>query len=248
MPSFNQGKYIEEALVSIIDQQYVNLELIVMDGGSTDDSVSIIERYSKQIFHWQSKKDGGQADAIATGFDISTGDILCWLNSDDTFQPGTLMTIGRLFQKSKNIDFAYGNRYVINESSELIGRHVWLRYLNKRHWYDGMPLAQECCFWRREIYLKVGGMDPSLFFIMDRDLFYRIWSMGKYRKVNKVLGSIRIHSESKNSKFAHIREKESLAFREKYHITQPSKISRSILQRIDRMQIWIEKLLLKNDI
>ena len=91
MPSFNQGDFLESAIVSIIEPAYPNLELVVIDGGSTDNSVSILEKYSNIITFWSSEQDNGQSDALNTGFNLITGDIVGWLNSDDTFQPNTLL-------------------------------------------------------------------------------------------------------------------------------------------------------------
>src|SRR5438067_13285438 len=92
-PSYNQGEFLEQTIVSVLDQRYPNLEYIVMDGGSTDQSVEIIKRYATHLAHWVSAKDGGQAEAINQGFKLSSGTILAWLNSDDRLEPGVLKTV-----------------------------------------------------------------------------------------------------------------------------------------------------------
>jgi glycosyltransferase involved in cell wall biosynthesis len=98
-PSYNQGQYLEETIQSVLDQNYPNLEYIIMDGGSTDNSVDIIKKYESQLAHWESKPDNGQADAIKRGFDMATGDILAWLNSDDYYLPDTFNQVSELFAR-----------------------------------------------------------------------------------------------------------------------------------------------------
>jgi glycosyltransferase involved in cell wall biosynthesis len=93
IPSFNQGQYIEETILSVLGQQYPNLEILVIDGGSTDNTIEILKKYSDRISYWHSKKDKGQADAINQGMNLSSGKIVCWLNSDDMYLPGTLLAV-----------------------------------------------------------------------------------------------------------------------------------------------------------
>ena len=108
-PSYNQGRFVRETLESVLGQEYPALEYIVMDGGSTDESPSIIEGYSKRLAHWQSAKDRGQADAIKSGFSRATGEVLGWLNSDDTLAPGTLVAVGASFAAHPEVDLVYGD-------------------------------------------------------------------------------------------------------------------------------------------
>src|SRR4051812_44065291 len=97
-PSFNQGRFLEATLRSVLNQQYPDLEYIVLDGGSTDGSVDILRRYAAQLAYWHTRKDAGQADAIATGFEMATGEVLCWVNSDDILLPGALHRVGAFFR------------------------------------------------------------------------------------------------------------------------------------------------------
>jgi glycosyltransferase involved in cell wall biosynthesis len=242
-PSFNQGAFLEATLRSVLDQQYPNLEYIVLDGGSTDDSVSIIERYSSRLVYWHSRPDGGQADAIASGFDMATGDILCWLNSDDVLLPGALSHVAAIFRDSPRTKFVYGNRLVIDEQGNVIGRHRWPHVLNRYHWALGQYLAQECAFWRRDLYEQVGGLDRQRFFIMDYDLFYRMWRVARFRKTSKFLGCIRVHPETKNARHQETREREMREARQTYALHEPTRITLALMSRFDRLQLWAEETL-----
>jgi glycosyltransferase involved in cell wall biosynthesis len=239
-PSFNQGEFLEATLRSVLSQEYPNLEYIVLDGGSTDDSVSILERYAPSLAYWHSRKDKGQADAIGTGLAMATGDIQCWLNSDDVFLPGALRTIGALFQRHPRVDFFYGNRLVIDRAGNEIDRHIWPAHLTRAHWYLGQPLAQECSFWRRELYERVGGIDAGKFFIMDYDLFFRMWRAGRFRKTREFLGCLRIHEEAKNTRHRDVWQRELAEARVRYGLREPGYFGIRLLNRWDRVQRWWE--------
>lgn len=240
-PSFNQGEFIEATLRSVLLQDYPNLEYIVLDGGSTDDSVAIIERYAPHLTYWHSRKDAGQADALRTGFAMATGEILCWLNSDDIFLPGALRTVATLFRRHRRADVIYGNRLVIDREGTVIDRHIWPWHLMTAHWWTGQPLAQECCFFRRTIYQKVGGIDASKFFIMDYDLFYRMWRVGRFQKTPEFLGCFRIHNEAKNSLYANIWQRELSEARIRFGLKEPG--YPGLLNRLNTLQNRVEELM-----
>lgn len=170
VPSLNQGQYIATCLTSILEQQFDNLELIVVDGGSTDETVSILNRYSPKISHLIIEPDSGQADALNKGFALATGDIQCYLNSDDYLLPGTLEFVQAYFSKHPSVDAFYSDRIFVSAEGEVIG--CWrlpghIRYLMER--WDYIP--QETCFWRRNLYEETSGVDTNLQFAMDYDLF-----------------------------------------------------------------------------
>jgi glycosyltransferase involved in cell wall biosynthesis len=239
-PSYNQGQFLEATLRSVLLQNYPNLEYLVFDGGSSDNSVGIIKKYEAYLDYWHSENDGGQADAIATGFDHATGCIYCWLNSDDIFLPDALWFVADFFNRNPKIDVVYSNRLVISEEGIVIGRHVWPFFFSKYHWALGQPLAQECCFWRAELYQKVGGIDRSKFFIMDYDLFYRMWRVGKFRKTMACLGCFRVHDESKNSKHQQIWQRELSQAKADYQLIEPGYFTLRLIKRLDYLQNLLE--------
>jgi glycosyltransferase involved in cell wall biosynthesis len=236
IPSFNQGQFVEATLRSILLQGYPDLEVIVVDGGSTDGSVDVIRRYASWLSYWHSRKDEGQAAAIRAGFEIATGSIYCWVNSDDILLPNALNTVGSLFARKRRVDVIYGNRLVIDRHGAVTGRHVFSGHLTAAHWAVGQPLAQECCFWRRAIYERVGGVDPTSFFIMDYDLFFRMWRSGRFYKTPEFLGCFRVHEEAKNARHRDVWRRELAKARMRYQLRDPGYLGIRLLNRFDRAQ------------
>ena len=200
VPTFNQGKFIEATLQSIIDQQYPNLELIVIDGGSTDNTISIIEQYSSQITWWISEPDAGQTAAINKGFLRSTGEIMAWINSDDLVAPGAFFHVTNYFMKNTKAQAIYGNRILINAEGFEIGRWI-IPYHSKRilKWADFVP--QETLYWRRSAWNLVDGqLDGSFRFAMDWDFLLRLSTKQiVIRHLPIFLGLFRIHQTQKTT-------------------------------------------------
>jgi glycosyltransferase involved in cell wall biosynthesis len=212
-PSFNQGRYLEAAIRSVLDQDYPDLEYIVMDGGSTDGSVDIIRRYADRLAYWVSAPDGGQSAAIASGFQRATGDILAWLNSDDIYLPGALHQVGRAFEQAPSVDFVYGARRIIDERGHPIGSRNPPTLLHKYYFVFGQWIPQECAFWRRTLYDRVGGLDPTLRFSLDFSLFIRMWAMGRFKKIDVELGAFRAHEATKTRTLSDVMVREGAAIR-----------------------------------
>ena len=197
-PSYNQGPFIEWTVRSVFLQRYPNLEYVLMDGGSTDETQRKLEPYADRFAHYVSEKDSGQADAIRRGFESCTGQIMSYLNSDDMLAPGTLHFVARFFARHPDVDAIYSHRVTVDEQN----RVLWY-WLLPRHsdWYmtrwDLIP--QETCFWRRSLFEKCGNIDPGFRFAMDYDLFVRFMQKGRMVRVNRFLGAFRKHTEAKTS-------------------------------------------------
>ena len=199
-PSFNQGLYIEETIRSVILQGYPNLEYLIIDGGSSDETLSVIRRYEGWISSWVSEEDRGQADAINKGFDKSTGELLGWLNSDDLFYPGYLFKMAALFEERPEVDFIFGDIDVGPDlrgpksmlRGELLGLGEMVRSLE-------VPIPQQCSMWRRRVINTVGGLDPRWRVLLDREFFLRIAQHCRMAYVPGVGGFFRQHDQSKSS-------------------------------------------------
>ena len=160
-PSYNQGHFITETIDSVLSQNYPNLEYIVMDGGSTDDTVDILKSYGKK-FTWVSKKDKGQTDAINKGIKKSTGDIICYLNSDDVFLPNTLNTVAEYFMQNPEAMWVTGDYFIIDADGNKIQSFVaeykkWLRQNpSKQRLSIANYIIQPSTFWRKELTQEIG--------------------------------------------------------------------------------------------
>jgi glycosyltransferase involved in cell wall biosynthesis len=222
VPSFNQGQFIERTIKSIISQNYPNLEIIVMDGGSTDETLSIIDRYRAHIAHFESGPDGGQAAAIAKGFLLARGDFISWLNSDDTYNPDALLAIGRYLALHPKVEFLYGNTRIIDANDRQLSfkRSVkfWLPVMK----YAYLTVPQMSAFWSRALYLRAGGMDQTLRFCMDYDLFVRMSQISAPRRINETIGNFRIHGASKTTNLEKVRLREDSIVQERYCAIKPS--------------------------
>lgn len=199
-PSFNQGRFLERTIKSVLSQDYPNLEYIIQDGGSTDETVDIIKKYDGALKHWESKKDNGQAHAINLGFRHASGEIMAYLNSDDLLLPGTLNYIARFFKAHQEVSVIYGHRVVIDEHDREIGRWVLPPHRAEViRWNDYVP--QETLFWRRSIWEEVGGyVDESFRFAMDWDLILRFQNAGAtIVRLPRFLGAFRVYEEQKTS-------------------------------------------------
>src|SRR5215211_6231675 len=160
-PSFNQGRYIEATIKSVVEQGYPNLEYLIMDGGSTDGTVEIIEKYSDQLTYWVSEPDEGQTDALIKGFNLASGDILCWLCSDDLFEARTLQEVAEIFVKHPDWEVVYGDSFWIDADGRPIRFKREIPYYRFIWMYDHNYLPQPSTFWRRGIYEKVGCPDGT---------------------------------------------------------------------------------------
>jgi glycosyltransferase involved in cell wall biosynthesis len=200
VPSYNQGRFLRATLDSVLGQNYPNLELIVQDGASSDESAAVLREYSQRLTHWESQRDNGQAHAINLGFRHATGEVLAYLNSDDLLLPGALAYVGDYFERKPAVDVVYGHRVNIDESGLEIGRWILPAHQNEiLRWADFVP--QETLFWRRRIWERAGGaMDESFRFALDWDLLLRFLAHGaRFSRLPRFLGAFRIHEAQKTS-------------------------------------------------
>lgn len=209
IPTLNQGKFLEKSLLSILNQNYPNTEIIVIDGGSTDNTLSIIKNYEKYIYYWESGKDKGQADAINRGFKVATGDFLAWQNSDDVYLPGALSKVAEIIRKNPSYDVYYSNILVIDENDRVIDAFRVFRFGLFFNLYDDIVVHNQCAFFRREKVFQVGLLDDRFKFCFDLDFVSRIMISGsKLFPINEYLAAFRVHSGSKTSKIIDIWKKE----------------------------------------
>lgn len=212
IPSYNQGQFIEDTLLSILNQDYHNYEIIVIDGGSSDSTVSVLEKYSHRISYWHSKKDSGQSDAIVTGFLRATGDIFCWLNSDDVYLPGALKAVNNAFVSSR-AEVVYGNKQLIDRDGNIVGSRLLTSFLpnliRDAYLCGGFGIYQPASFWSRDLYHRSGGVDRSFRFCMDNDLFNKFVIVGaRFCFLDRYLAGFRVHADSKTSTQQSIAESE----------------------------------------
>jgi len=196
-PSFNQAPYLEETILSVLGQSYPNIEYSIIDGGSTDDSVSIIKKYEKKLKNWISENDKGQTDAINKGFAMAKGEILGWINSDDTLQPNAVEDAVAFLNENPQIALVYGDANYINGQSKVIGRFpaAQTSYSQLRRGYVHIP--QQASFFRKEIWNAVGPLDPDFYFAMDYDLWVRIAREAPIRYIQKTWANFRLHEDAK---------------------------------------------------
>ena len=198
-PSFNQAQFLERTLNSVLSQGYADLEYLVLDGGSTDGSAAILERYADQLAFWRSAPDRGQAAALREGFARATGEVLCWINSDDTLERGALERVGRLFAERPEVDLVYGGLRSIDAHDRRLFTQ-WAALDLPTLVYESAFTSQPASFWRRAVYEKAGGVDESYRFAMDYDLLIRMLLAGaRPLKIRPVLASYRIHPATKSS-------------------------------------------------
>jgi glycosyltransferase involved in cell wall biosynthesis len=196
IPSFNQGHYIEEAILSVLGQGYPNLEIIVIDGGSTDNTMEILEEYSSRISYWHSKKDNGQADAINQGMRRSSGDILCWLNSDDMYLSGTLLDIGKRFcGRTDRCHLIYGAAVGIDQSDGKLWSGALAPGLfeaSRLTYFDF--IVQPSTFWTRRLWESNGELTPGYKYVLDWEWFIRASRIAQFEYVPRFYSIYRYHA------------------------------------------------------
>jgi glycosyltransferase involved in cell wall biosynthesis len=196
-PSLNQGRFLEATIQSVLAQDYPRIEYIIVDGGSTDDSLSIIKKYESRLAWWISAEDRGQTDAINKGLAHAKGDFLAWLNSDDAYEPGAVAGAVRALEQDPGCGLVYGDASYIDEAGQIIGKFPAAQtdYGGLRRGYVHIP--QQASFFRAEMWRALGPLDPSFFFAMDYDLWVRIARQSRVKYIPQLWASFRLHTAAK---------------------------------------------------
>lgn len=195
--SFQQAHFLEAAMRSVLEQDYPDLEYIVIDGGSSDGSVDIIRKYCDRLAFWVSEADAGQTHALIKGFSRASGEIMGWLCSDDLLLPDALHTVGRFFRDHAHAQAAYGDALWIDQHGALIRPKREMRFSRFVLHYDHNYIPQPSMFWKRSLYRRVGGLDQSLHLTMDGDLWSRFSAVSAIRHLPHYLSCMRFYAAQK---------------------------------------------------
>ncbi|MGD0623091.1 MAG: glycosyltransferase family 2 protein [Thermodesulfobacteriota bacterium] len=198
-PSYNQGQFLEATIQSVVFQAYPNLEYIIIDGGSQDESVQVIRKYEKHLAYWHSKRDKGQADAINQGMGLATGEILCWINSDDMYLPGTFLEVGKRFNgKTDEPYFIYGSALTMEENGQNLqgGARLAGIFDQERLTYSDY-IVQPSTFWTKRLWLEVGGLNVEYHYVLDWEWFIRASRVTGFECVPRFFSIYRLHAEHK---------------------------------------------------
>ena len=214
-PSYNQAQYLEQTIQSVLEQDYAQIEYLVVDGASTDGSIEIIKKYSlesnsllsdaqqqavglqKKIDWWVSEKDAGQGDAINKGLKRAKGEIIAWLNSDDYYLPGAISAAVKIFEENPDVVMVYGDMLAVDERGQPINIMKY-KQLSLQDLLCFQIIGQPSVFFRREVLDKTGGLDISFHFLLDHHLWIRIAQQGKILHVDQVWSAARYHAAAKN--------------------------------------------------
>ncbi len=198
-PSYNQAQFLEQTIQSVLEQDYPNIEYILVDGGSTDGSVEIIQKYADRFTWWVSEPDKGQTDAINKGFAAAHGEVLAWINSDDTYKPGAVSEAVQHLAEHPGVGMVYGDLDFIDESDRMIGRFPAAQTDLKKLRRGYVHIPQPASFFKAEHWKKVGPLDPEFFFAMDYDLWVRLATVTTLQYLpGKVWANFRLHAGAKS--------------------------------------------------
>ena len=202
VPSYNQGQFIERTFLSILNQNYPNTELIVMDGGSKDGSIEVIRKYERHIDYWTSEPDKGQPSAINKGFAIATGDLVGWQNSDDLYLPNFFYAVAESVRMDPTAQLFISNTYIIDENDNIIRRSYFTPFSLSFLIYAGWNLSSQATFITRKLIDAVGALREDIQVGFDWDWYIRVGNTVKQTVLHRSVGGCyRIHPDSKLSTY-----------------------------------------------
>lgn len=196
-PSYNQAGFLEKTIRSVLEQDYPNIEYLVIDGGSTDGSVEIIEKYARRINWWVSEKDNGQADGINKGLQRASGEIIAWLNSDDFYLPGAISNAVQALQSNPSAGFVYGDLQVVNERGEITNLLTYGDW-GLKGLMEFKIIGQPTVFMRRQVLESAGYLDPDYHFLLDHHLWLRMAMRAGMKYIPQFWAGEHYHAASKN--------------------------------------------------
>jgi glycosyltransferase involved in cell wall biosynthesis len=197
-PSYNQGRFLEQTIQSVLSQDYPNLEYLIVDGGSTDGSVEIIQRYANRLSWWVSEPDQGQTDALNKGFAHATGEIFAWINSDDTYLPAAVSAAVSCLQVHPEAALVYADAYLVDEAGRIIGRFPSRQTNFNKLLRGSVHIPQQTAFFRADAWKQVEPLDSSFHFAMDYDLWVRLARMAPLVYTKGYWANFRLHGAGKS--------------------------------------------------
>ena len=196
-PSFQQARYLEQTMRSVLEQDYPHIEYLVIDGASKDGSVDIIQKYESQLAYWVSEKDSGQAEAINKGISRATGEIVAWINSDDYYLPGVVSSAVKVFEENPDVVLIYGDMLAVDENGQTTNVMKYGQF-SLADLLCFQIIGQPSVFFRRDALQQAGLLDTTFHFLLDHHLWIRIAQHGKILHVPQTWSAARYHAEAKN--------------------------------------------------
>ena len=197
MPSYNQAQFLEEAIQSVLHQTYPDVEFILVDGASKDNSLEIVRKYEQHFAWWVSEKDKGHADALNKGFAHANGEILAWLNSDDVYYPEAVAQAVSILKAQPDVGMVYADADLIDHASVTIGQFAARQTSYRSMLRGSVHIPQATTFFRADLWRQVGPLDLSLFFSFDYDLWVRLAKVSRVLYVPQHWAKFRIHGDGK---------------------------------------------------
>ncbi len=252
-PSFNQGNFLEETILSVLEQGYPNLEFMIIDGGSTDQSVEIIKKYAPHLSYWVSEKDQGQTHAINKGFKRASGELINWLNSDDMLVPGALMKLAQAVLNQPKADVYYGDYEAVNGEGKTLYHRKSAPYHPNTLFWGRQLSSQPAVFFRRYLLNRLGWLNENQQFCMDTEFWIRVARSGAvFSQVTDPIGITRVHGDAKTTLMQQVLHTEHKQIVEKYGLL-PETNARTkdlyyrLMNRYWRMNAALRRFLFRRD-